>query len=258
VPDKIKKKLIVVANLFQKLAGRVPRIEAGLAFGLRFDAGPEAAAYVKGAVEVPVQETLSASLKTGAIFYDVGANVGFFSVLAGRIVGSAGTVYAFEPVPQNASRLENNARLNNLNNVEVIKIALSGRCGQSELLLARHSGGAVLRGAGIPPDFTESIAVETYTMDVFIEKEQLRPPNLVKIDVEGAELDVLKGMSGVLRKYGPKIILEIDDKVQSRCLDKLSACRKFLRDMGYKINILPNSYRDGNWFVRHLFAKYCN
>ena len=253
---KTRQQLLVIANRLRRLTGGVPRIEAGPAFGLRFDAGPEAASYVQGAVELPVQETVSTSLNAGDIFYDVGANVGFFSVLAGRIVGSTGAVYAFEPVPQNALQVEKNACLNNLNNIEVVRIALSNHCGQSELLLARHSGGAVLKGAGIPPDFTESIAVETISMDAVLEKKKLRSPNLVKIDVEGAELDVLKGMTGVLRKYGPKVIIEVDDEVQSRCLDKLSACRAFLRGLGYQIDILPNSYRDGNWFVRHLVASY--
>lgn len=253
-----RQQLVAIGNRFRRLTGGAPKIETGPASGLRFGTGPQAAAYVHGNVELPVQETLLDSLNSGDAFFDVGANVGFFSILAGRIVGSTGAVYAFEPVPQNAFRVENNARLNNLHNIEVMKIALSNHCGKSELLLARHSGGAVLKGAGIPPDYTESLEVEVYTMDAVLEKEQLRPPDLIKIDVEGAELDVLRGMSGIIRKYGPRIIIEVDDKIQKICMDKLSNCRAFLRDLGYQIDILPNSYRDGNWFVRHLVATYCN
>lgn len=249
-----QQRFIAIANRFRRLVGRAPRIEAGPAIGLLFESSPEAASYAQGTVEIPVQEAISDLLETGDTFYDIGANVGFFSILASKIIGSTGAVYAFEPVPRNASRVEKNACLNSLNNVEVIKIAVSNYCGQSELLLARHSGGAVLKSAGIPPDFTGSIVVETSTLDAVMDREQLRPPNLVKIDVEGAELDVLRGMIGTLRKYGPKIIVEVDDEVQTRCLDKLSASQAFLRDLGYRIDILPNSYQDGHWFVRHLVA----
>ena len=91
---KKSKQFMAITNRFRKLTGGVPRIEAGRAAGLRFDTGPEAASYLKVTVEMPVQETVSALLQRGDGFYDVGANVGFFSIIASRIVGPTGAVFA--------------------------------------------------------------------------------------------------------------------------------------------------------------------
>jgi FkbM family methyltransferase len=222
---------------------------------LRFDAGPANAGFESGDYEVPVQKTVASLLREGGVFYDIGANVGFFSVLAGRIVGQAGAVYAFEPVPANASTVERNARLNRLGNIEVLRVAVSSHTGKSELFLAHYAGGAALKSAGAPPDLAGSIVVDTSSIDDLVGL-RIRPPDVVKIDVEGAEEDVLQGMLDVLREWRPKVILEVDDADEMRCDGKLNTCREFLQDLHYGCEVLPNSYRDGKWFVRHLVARY--
>ena len=66
----------------------------------------------------------------------------------------------------------------------------------------------------------------------------------------------MQGMLKVLQEWGPKVILEVDDADEMRCDGKLNACRKFLEDLQYKIEVLPKSYKDGGWFVRHLVARH--
>jgi FkbM family methyltransferase len=247
---------ILAVRLARSLLGRVPRIESGPGKGLRFDAGPANAGFESGDYEVPVQKTVASLLRDGDVFYDIGANVGFFSVLAGRLVGPAGAVYAFEPVPANASTVERNARLNRLGNIEVLRVAVSHQAGRSELFLAHYAGGAALKSAAVPPDLAGSILVDTSPIDDLVKARRIRPPDVVKIDVEGAEKDVLQGMLDVLREWRPKVILEVDDADEARCDGKLAACRGFLQDLRYRCEVLPNSYRDGKWFVRHFVARY--
>lgn len=191
----------------------------------------------------------------GDVCYDIGANLGFFSLLLGRLAGPDGSVYAFEPVARNASNIERNARLNGLPNIEVLRIALCATDGHEELLLAHHVGGAVLKSAGAPPDFAGSVTVETARLDTLVNIRRLKPPNIVKIDVEGAEMDVLRGMEQVLRTCAPIVVVELDDETAAACEKKVSLCRTFLRDLGYRSELLPNAYPDRGWFVRHFIAK---
>lgn len=230
-------------------------IEAGPARGLRFDAGADSGRFVKGKYEVPVQHTLASLVRPGDVCYDIGANVGFFSVLFARLVGTKGSVYAFEPVPANVSMIERNARLNDMKNIRVMPVALTRDDGEAELLLARHVGGAVLKGAGTPPDLAGHLMVQTASLDSLISRLHLALPKLVKIDVEGAEMDVLFGMEGILRATSPIVVLELDDEKQDACETKVAACRHYLEHLGYRIEFLPNSYLDGRWFVRHFCAQ---
>lgn len=229
-------------------------IEAGPAAGLRFDAGTDTLRFQKGDYERPVQQALASLARPGDICYDIGANLGFFSILLGRLVGATGMVYAFEPVPANAAAIERNACLNDLANVCVARVALTRSDGEAELLLAQHVGGAVLAGAGIPPDPAGRLTVATAAVDSLVARGELTPPRIVKIDVEGAEMDVLKGMERTLSDHAPAIVLELDDATESRCHSKADECRIFLEDHGYRVENLPSSYIEVRWFVRHLVA----
>lgn len=230
-------------------------IESGPAKDLRFDAGADTPRFTPGRYEPPIQECIANVVKPGEVCYDIGANLGFFTILLARLAGSAGIVYAFEPVPRNAEIVEGNARLNDMTNISVLRYAVADRNGTSELLLAEHAGGAVLKSAGTPPDLVGSTMVETRTLDTLVEQNGLRPPTFVKIDVEGAELDVLQGMQSVLERHGPTILLEVDDAEEAECERKFAACASFLEVRGYRIERLPLAYPDNRWFVKHFLAR---
>jgi FkbM family methyltransferase len=253
--ENAKQRLTVLGTAYRRAFGRIAEIASGPAKGLRFDAGPHTQRFASGHYERPVQEALAMQVSRGDVCYDIGANLGFFSVLLGRLAGPSGLVYAFEPVPGNASIIERNARLNQLPSVEVLRVALCGVDGREELLLAHHVGGAVLKSAGTPPDLAGSLMVETASLDTLVERQRIKPPNIVKIDVEGAEMDVLQGMERVLRKWAPILFVELDDETAAACEKKVSMCRSFLHDLGYQSELLPNAYPDGPWFVRHFLAQ---
>ena len=91
---------------------------SGVASGLKFNSGPASAAYALGRNERPVQEALATYLQPGDVFYDVGANVGFFTIVGAKLVGTAGRVYAFEPVAANAGQVHHNAAINGFEHVQ--------------------------------------------------------------------------------------------------------------------------------------------
>jgi FkbM family methyltransferase len=241
-------------HLSRLSGGSVAEIESGPGKGLRFDAGPGRGDFASGAYERPVQEALAALVRPGAVCYDVGANLGFFSVLLARLCGPTGSVYAFEPVAGNAAMIRRNARLNRMDNIRVLNVALSRTDGRGELILAHHVGGAVLAEAGVPPDAAGCVVVQTRVIDTLVERREIEPPDIVKIDVEGAEMDVLQGMRAVLRTRSPIVVLELDDEAEAACEGKIAACGSFLGDLGYRVARLPKAYPDGRWFVRHLVA----
>src|SRR5216684_7222763 len=89
--------------------------------------------YVTGEHEMPVQQALAKYLRPGMVFYDVGANGGFFSLLGASLVGPRGRVVAFEPHPTTAEQLREQMRINEIDNVDVVVTAVSDKCGTAEL-----------------------------------------------------------------------------------------------------------------------------
>lgn len=230
------------------------RILGGLGAGLRFSLGCATAAYVNGEHELPVQHALGLHAATGGVLYDIGANVGFLTLIGASLVGPTGAVYAFEPVPENAASIARNARLNDYAYVNVLRYGVSDRAGRSRLHLAEHPGGAVLATAGRPPDLKGTIEVEVVTIDEVVATGGLRPPTVVKLDVEGAELHVLRGMIGTLERYRPVVVYEIDDMVVTNFDSKCAACEGFLAEHGYDVSRLADSYPSARSIIGHFVA----
>lgn len=226
----------------------------GVGKGLRFDSATSNPDYASGSNELPVQEVLAQHLAPGAVFYDVGANVGFLTVIAARLVGPTGTVYAFEPVPENAAVIRRNASANGFQNIQVIEVALANHSGTGELALAAYSGGAVLAEVAKPPDWVGMLRVKLSSIDDLVELDGLQPPSFVKIDVEGAELGVLEGMERTTARYRPVILYEIDDAEPDHLRHKHAMCKQWLVSHGYLVKEIRDSYAGIQWLVKHYLA----
>jgi FkbM family methyltransferase len=226
----------------------------GVGAGLRFNAAGSNPGYALGTNEPPVQEALANYLRAGDIFYDIGANVGFFTVIGAKLVGQTGHVYAFEPVPENAASIRRNIELNNFAHVTLFEKAVSHSTGKGELLLSHCSGGATLSSAGTSPDVKGTISIELISIDDLVAQQKIAPPAVVKIDVEGAELDVLQGMSQTIKKFKPVIIYEVDDEKEGPFQQKLKACDAFVQTFGYELTTLQDSYPKSGWKVGHTVA----
>ena len=251
-----------VAERLRALASRLrplrPSVLAtGPARGLRFATSGGDPDCATGTYELPVQEALAARLRAGDVVLDVGANVGFFTVVCAHLVGARGRVCAFEPVPANVAAIRRNARLNRQAQVSVAMTAVGDRNGRATLVLARHAGGAALAGCDRPPDARGELQVPVTTLDAWLAGERAGlpgPVRLVKVDVEGAELAVLRGAAGLVAADRPLLLVEVDDATPAGAEAKLAACRAWCAERDYAVELLPAAYPGLGWQVRHLLA----
>jgi FkbM family methyltransferase len=129
------------------------------------------------------------AVRPGDVVIEAGANVGAYTLLFAQWVGSSGRVFAFEPAPDARSWLERHLRLNGLSDrVEVIAAAIAARDGVARLGIDPLGGASSL----FPRDAASGIQVRTTSIDMFCDERQVQP-NVIKIDVEGAELEALEG-----------------------------------------------------------------
>ena len=200
------------------LESGVLRVYQGHAGGLAFDMRhlPISHAHVgsiaAGNLESAVQEAMVRHLPRGAVFYDIGANLGFFSLLGAHMTGlTEGRVYAFEAAPDNAEAIRANARLNQIGNVEVIAKAVAAHSGRGRLQVVDDQSWSKLAEYGEHPYTERVIEVELVAIDDLVAGGVLPPPAMVKIDVEGAEIAVLEGMRDTIERHRPAIVCELHD-----------------------------------------------
>jgi FkbM family methyltransferase len=194
---------------------RVPQGHAGgLAFDMRYLPVSHAhfGSIAFGNLESAVQEAMVRHLGDGGVFYDIGANLGFFAMLGAHLAGlETGHVYAFEAAPDNADAIRSNAALNGIGNVTVIAKAVAASAGRARLQVVDDQSWSKLEQYGEHPYTEQVIEVDLVAIDDLVAAGELRPPTVVKIDVEGAELAVLEGMSSTIDAYRPAIICELHD-----------------------------------------------
>jgi FkbM family methyltransferase len=183
----------------------------GIGKGLRFDPHGGNPGYALGTSDVEEQRVLARYLRPGGVFYDIGANKGFFSILGAHLVGSGGSVCSFEPFPESAEAIRSNAALNQMENVTVYQAAVTDRSGRGQLVLSGECVEFRLSTSRIstPSEGSEVIDVDVWSIDDLVEQPGVRPPDLVKIDAEGAEVEVIRGMQRVIREHRPVILCEV-------------------------------------------------
>lgn len=168
--------------------------------GKKWTAGSGSHGCWLGSYEYQKQRALQQELKTGDVVYDLGANVGFYSLLAGVMVGDAGHVYSFEPSPENLRELKKHLEMNHIRNCTVVDAAVSSADGVANFDLSddRCTGRLAANG---------SLRVETVSLDGLVSRKEIRAPNLMKIDIEGAELECLRGAANIIQESRPIIFL---------------------------------------------------
>jgi FkbM family methyltransferase len=149
------------------------------------------------------------SLHEGDVFFDIGANGGFFTVAAAKKIGSGGHVYAFEPSPRERALLERNIEINNLANVTVLPFAVGDQNENIKFVLAEDGALNSIKETNHPSQKPESeIEVKMVTLDWFVKENNISKINFIKIDVEGAEKLAFEGSQEILSKVNPTILFE--------------------------------------------------
>jgi FkbM family methyltransferase len=202
--------------------------------------------YLEGNYELAVWRVLQLHLKPGTIFYDIGAHIGLFSLIAARVLGVQGSVFVFEPDPSNLRRIKEHASRNQLDALGIIPKAAWLTDGRMKFQRACFQS-SMNRGAIAEDNLAggeSTIEVETVTLDSFGREHPL--PSIIKIDVEGSEAAVLRGSEGIFRSAKPVVICEIHHAQAA------SDVTHWLEVRGYVFEWVE----DWEQFPRHLFAKY--
>lgn len=155
--------------------------------------------------------------------YDVGANVGSYTILASVLVGPTGAVMAFEPLAENVDYLMRHVQINRLENVEIIPAAVADSSG-----MTRFSPASDRVLGHIDP--TGHLQVPCITLDDMVLGKGHRPPDCIKIDVEGGEVAVLRGAAQLLQSHRPIVFVA----THGSSLD--AECRAILLAAGYAVN----------------------
>ncbi len=162
--------------------------------------------YWLGTHEEAVQAWVARHVRAGDVVYDIGAHIGFFALLFSRLAGPTGHVCAFEPLPENFSRLAANVEVNRTNSVEIHRLALSDYEGSATFAVAASSLMGHLSGETTVS--ADAIQVQTRTVDGFVAGGG-KIPDLLKVDVEGAEADVIRGAAATIASRPPRMLVEI-------------------------------------------------
>lgn len=141
-------------------------------------------------------EFFKKEIKSGMTVLDLGANIGFYTLLFADLVGEGGKVFAFEPEPNNFSTLEKNVKLNRFKNVVLVRKAVSDKTGNIDLFLSESMGRHTIYSSG---KGGKKIKIESIKLDDFL-KNYTKAIDFIKMDIEGAEYAALLGMSSLLKR----------------------------------------------------------
>ena len=193
--------------------------------------------YWLGTYEMNLQQAIRAWAQPGMVAYDVGANIGYVSLLLAKRVGENGHVYSFEPLPGNQERWQKNVALNPNVNVRLIPKAVADKEGETIFWVHASGGMGKLQGSvGKNAEYENKIEVETISLDDFVYKEKNVAPNLVKIDIEGGEVLALKGMQRLLKETKPILLIELHGP------EAANATWTVLREADYNLYFMRAAY----------------
>src|SRR5271170_2929672 len=150
------------------------------------------------------------NLRSGMVFLDIGAHHGIYSIVAAKRLGTNGTVVAFEPALREFRRLRLHLRLNRMHWVRSEPVAIGAAASTRRFFQVIE--GDSTRGGLQPPATHDEVAetsVETVSLDDYVSRFPLKRVDIVKLDVEGGELEVLQGASNVLTTFRPVFICEV-------------------------------------------------
>ncbi|MDW8034352.1 MAG: FkbM family methyltransferase [Nitrososphaerota archaeon] len=187
--------------------------------------------------EPGVEKVIRENLKKGYTFVDVGAHIGYYSILARNIVGECGKVVAFEPNPKSYNMLKKNIELNGFKNCIPENLSLSDVSGVFKLYIGKYAEDSSSLFQADEVDEDEYVNINAITFDEYSELHGI-VPDLVKIDAEGAEYKVLRGMRKTIDAYRPSLVIEVHPRHLEKQGISLDLLFQFLRDAGYEIYLV--------------------
>lgn len=220
-----------VYRLLSRLASdryEIYRIEGGLIY-LNLHEHPMMVQMAMGTYEPAKQAMIRRHLRAGMTFIDAGANMGCFTLLGARLVGSTGTVISIEPAPQNYSYLQRSIELNGYTHTRALPIALGDRDGTASLQILGRSTEHTLAPLKAEYKDLPKVTVPLRTLDSIVAEHSLKRIDMIKIDVQELELEVLRGAAQTLRG-NPQLVMFLDLPKRLEMRRKIA---EFLAPFGY-------------------------
>jgi FkbM family methyltransferase len=188
----------------------------------------------RGRFEESETETLRGLTAHDDVMIDVGANLGYFALMASRWVGPRGRVFAFEPVRETAAQLRRNIALNDAKNIEVLDCACGAEPGEMSMVTDEYDSGL----AYLSPVVQGNDLVKVIRLDDFVRERGLSRVDVLKIDAEGADLEVAKGARETIERFRPAVWLE------TFWLDRFGATEadvsSYFEPLGYECTPIKN------------------
>ncbi len=243
-------KKVVVNQLFQRTdIIATARLYTGDKLRVDLSSSVGRSIWLRHVYEMDVEKAIRNILGKGDVFIDIGANVGYFSVIASRIIGKSGKVYAFEAIPKICGLLSESIAINDIKNIMLFNNAVYSEKNKVLFHCMKNSAFSHISG-----DNTSDNAIETdsITLDSMLHK--LGKVDVMKIDVEGAEMNVLLGGEKLIDRYKPRIVMEVQDWSLQRFNYNSKDIISFLGKLGYKVYDLKGNLCNG----KNITGNYNN
>jgi FkbM family methyltransferase len=174
------------------------------------------------------------NIKKGMICFDIGANIGYYTLLESRIVGDEGRIIAIEPSPINFKQLQKNIKNENANNVELYQLAGGDKNGTIQFLLDPHSNlSRIISKEESKKAVGEIVEVPVKKLDSFLDESSIKKLDLIRMDVEGYEFNILEGMKNSIKKFRPMIQMEVHTRLLG--FEKTKTLLEWLMNEKYEI-----------------------
>ncbi len=227
-------------------------VSAGPARGLRFPiVMPAGKLYWTGTYEIETAEAIATETPQNGVCYDIGGHHGYMAGI--MAVNGSRRVYCFEPNPDNLEKIARMRDLNPDRNIEAVSVAVGGQDGQARFTLMAESSMGKLADSSFQADLAggETFEVTVRALDSLLASGEIEPPDFMKIDIEGAEFDALKGAQETVARHRPTILIEVHSA------ELAVACRDWLLERAYQVSFVqsdaslsPDAFR-----VCHLLAQ---
>lgn len=218
---------------------------------------------LKGEYEKTLTTLFLTTVKAGDVVFDIGSNVGYYTVLSGKKVNATGKVYAFEPDKENAELLKKNIKLNKLSNVTSLPQAVSNKNETISFAYDDHNKG---ESSIAYIDSQASYNVEATTLDSFCNKYKIHKINVMKIDIEGAEVLALQGATEIVNKQKSlKLFIECNPSSLKHFGFSEVEFLKALDELGFRVQLIIDEatksifpYSSKNLYTVFSHTTYCN
>lgn len=175
--------------------------------------------------------------RPGMVVFDIGANIGAYTLLMAKEVGTEGKIFSFEPNPEVRERLRSNVMFNQFSErVEIVKLALSDTSGNAQLYIPRpdiinRGVGSLQEIAGFPSD---KISVQVDSLDAFVNSADVDKLDFIKIDTEGYDAKIIRGGKQTIERYRPIILFEVNFLAHQKANEDIDSIREMLVRLGYR------------------------